>query len=197
MNASHSKVTDWGLSHVAVAADATILDVGCGGGRTLGKLAAMAPHGRVCGVDYSETSVAASRAHNARQIAAGRVFVSLAPVLQLPFSDRTFDLVTAVETHIWWPDLPGGLREIHRVLKPGGRLAVISEVYRGSAARTSRVAERYAQRSGMTLLDADTHRRLLTEADYADVQLFLEEQKGWICVTGRLSTSTSGPRASL
>src|SRR5215471_3055576 len=41
MNASHSKLTDWGLRHVTVEKRHTILDVGCGGGRTVSKLAAM------------------------------------------------------------------------------------------------------------------------------------------------------------
>jgi hypothetical protein len=41
MNSRHSKVTDWGLSHVAVGEHDTVLDVGCGGGRTVSKLAAI------------------------------------------------------------------------------------------------------------------------------------------------------------
>jgi len=61
MNISHSKVTDWGLSHICIAAADTILDVGCGGGRTLSKLAARATQGKVYGVDDSEESVAASK----------------------------------------------------------------------------------------------------------------------------------------
>jgi len=51
MNASHSNLTDWGLQHVSIANHYTILDVGCGGGRTVSKLAAMATQGKVYGVD--------------------------------------------------------------------------------------------------------------------------------------------------
>jgi 2-polyprenyl-3-methyl-5-hydroxy-6-metoxy-1,4-benzoquinol methylase len=40
MNSRHSKVTDWGLAHVSVEKHDTILDVGCGGGKTICKLAA-------------------------------------------------------------------------------------------------------------------------------------------------------------
>ena len=64
MNDRHSKLTDWGLEHVSIANDATILDIGCGGGRTIHKLANLATNGKVYGVDYSETSVAASRRTN-------------------------------------------------------------------------------------------------------------------------------------
>ena len=47
MNVSHSSLTDWGLAHVDIETDFTILDVGCGGGRTIEKLAALAPAGKV------------------------------------------------------------------------------------------------------------------------------------------------------
>ncbi len=197
MNRSHARVTDWGLTHVAIAPDDIVLDVGCGGGRTIARLAAMASRGHVFGIDYSEQSVAATKRRNAREITAGRVDVQLASVSQLPFGDATFDVVTAVETHIWWPNLPGDLREIRRVLKAGGRLAVISEVYKGAASAASRLAAVYAARTGMTLLDVDEHRRLLADAGFADVRVDTVAAKGWICAIGQRPTSTSGRPASL
>ena len=105
MNISHSGLTDWGLSHVRIEKQFTILDVGCGGGRTIRKLAALATEGMVCGVDYSKGSVAASRAKNARSIETGHVEIKQASVSQLPFAENRFDLVTAVETQYYWPDL--------------------------------------------------------------------------------------------
>ena len=65
---SHSKLTDWGLKHVSIESGYTILDVGCGGGRTVNKLAAIATQGKVYGVDYSDASVAATKKTNARWI---------------------------------------------------------------------------------------------------------------------------------
>ena len=121
MNASHFKVTDWGLGRVVVGKGDRILDVGCGGGRTVSKLAAIASDRKVYRVDYSEESVAASKRTNARGIDAGRVKIRQGSVSQLPFSDGMFDLVTGVETHFWWPDLRGDVLEVLRVLKPGAR----------------------------------------------------------------------------
>jgi ubiquinone/menaquinone biosynthesis C-methylase UbiE len=120
MNASHSKVTDWGLGHISVGQGDTILDVGCGGGRTVSKLAAIAVEGKVYGVDYSEESVAASKRTNARGVDAGRVEIRQGSVSQLPFPDGMFNLVTGVETHFWWPDLPGDMREVFRVSEAWG-----------------------------------------------------------------------------
>src|SRR5579863_6033809 len=130
MNSRHSKVTDWGLSHASIGEQDTILAVGCGGGRTMSKLARIATHGKVYGIDHSAESVAMAIRTNRQWIDMARVEVREASVSQLPFSGGAFDVVTAVETHFWWPDLPAGLREISRVLKPGGRLIIIAEVYK-------------------------------------------------------------------
>src|SRR5215472_5585011 len=132
MNSRHSNVTDWGLGHVSIEKHYTILDVGCGGGRTLSKLAESATQGKVYGIDYSEESVVGSKRTNARWIDMSRVEVRHGSVSQLPFRDGMFDLVTAVETHFWWPDLPADMREIFRVLKADGKLIVIAEVYKGA-----------------------------------------------------------------
>jgi ubiquinone/menaquinone biosynthesis C-methylase UbiE len=185
MNRQHSQSTDWGLSHVQVEPDYTILDVGCGGGRTISKLAAKATQGKVYGVDYSEESVAASRRKNAGSIGRDRVEVRQGSVSQLPFSDGMFNLVTAVETHFYWPDLPADLREILRVLKPGGALVIVAEVHKGANSAMSRLAEKYVDRTGMTLLTADEHRDLFVNADYRDVRVIENDAKGWICCIGR------------
>ena len=66
-------MTDWGLKQISIEKRFTILDVGCGGGRTIQKLAAIATEGMLYGVDYAKGSVAASRGKNALLIKAGRV----------------------------------------------------------------------------------------------------------------------------
>jgi ubiquinone/menaquinone biosynthesis C-methylase UbiE len=185
MNASHSKLTDWGLSHISIENERSILDVGCGGGRTISKLAAIATQGKVYGVDYSDESVAATKRTNAQWIDRGRVEVRHGSVSQLPFPDNAFDLVTAVETHFWWPNLPGDMREIFRVLKPGGTLILIAEIYKGANTTTAKLAEKYASQAGMTLLSVDEHRELFTNAAYLNVEVIEKRDKGWICGIGR------------
>ncbi|HEU5411834.1 MAG TPA: methyltransferase domain-containing protein, partial [Candidatus Acidoferrales bacterium] len=106
-----------------------------------------------------------------------------ASVSHLPFADGTFDVVTAVETHFWWPDLQNDVREVFRVVKPGGTVAIIAEIYRGAKTATAHIAEKYIPLSGMKLLTADEHRDLLQRAGFADVQIFTE--KSWICATGK------------
>jgi ubiquinone/menaquinone biosynthesis C-methylase UbiE len=185
MNASHSKLTDWGLTHVSIGTGYTILDIGCGGGRTVGKLAAVATQGKVYGVDYSDDSVEATKRTNARWIDVGRVEIRHASVSQLPFSGDTFDLVTAVETHFWWPSLTSDMREVFCVIKPGGTLVIVAEVYKGANTMVSKLSEKYAPRTGMTLLSPSEHRELLESSGFSDVQVFEEQTKEWISAMGR------------
>jgi SAM-dependent methyltransferase len=138
MNKRHSPLTDWGLSHLAIPSTGNLLDIGCGGGRTVQKLAAAAPAGKVFGIDHSSDSVAATSRLNADAMAWGQVEVRQGAVSELPWPDATFDLATAVETHFFWPNLPGDVREVLRVLRPGGQFILIAEVYRGSGKRRRR-----------------------------------------------------------
>lgn len=183
MNESHLRVTAWGLGHVTVEPGATALDVGCGGGRTIQTLAERAREGRVCGIDYSATSVTVARRTNAAAIAAGRVAIEQASVSRLPYPDRTFDLVTAVETHYYWPDPPSDVHEILRVLKPGGRLALIAETFRG---------QRFGAAVGVAMrllraryLTVQQHRDLLAAAGFTDIVVDTDPARGWICALGR------------
>jgi ubiquinone/menaquinone biosynthesis C-methylase UbiE len=188
MNRRHSKLTDWGLEHVSIASDATLLDIGCGGGWTIHKLAAVATKGKVYGVDYSETSVAVSRTTNQEWLMTGRVEFRHGSVSHLPFPDEMFALATAVETHFYWPDLPADMREVLRVLKPGGALVIIAEVYKGG--KYDRRVQRFAelmQSMGLSYvnLTVDDHRELFLRAGYTDVQVMEEYDKGWICGIGK------------
>ena len=183
MNLSHAAMTDWGLQQVLVPKDAVVLDVGCGGGRTLRRLAALAPEGWIVGLDYSESSVAVSRDTNAEGIANGRVQIQQGSVAALPFSDATFDVVTAVETHYYWPDLAANVREILRVLKPGGTFALIAETYRGGPLRLLYGIIMPLLRAAF-LTDAE-HRSLLSQAGFTEVATRHVSGKNWICAIGR------------
>ncbi|SPE23638.1 Methyltransferase type 11 [Candidatus Sulfotelmatomonas gaucii] len=184
MNKRHSGVTDWGLSHVAIPRDGAILDVGCGGGRTIAKLAAASGSGMVYGIDHSADSVGMASKLNTKLVNSGRVVIRQGSVSQLPYANDKFDLVTAVETHFFWPDLANDVREVLRVVAPGGMFVMIAEVYKGANAAMSKMVEKYAPKTGMTLLSPDEHRDLLEDADFDEVQVFTDESKGWICVLG-------------
>jgi SAM-dependent methyltransferase len=188
MGRRHSGLTEWGLAHVSVASRDTVLDVGCGGGKTVARLAAMATDGKTYGIDYSVTSVAASRRANRKAIASGRAAILLGSVSCLPFPTEMFDLVTAVETHYYWADLNGDAQEILRVLKHGGAFILIAEAYK--SVKCEEMVEKFEKLQGITeysLLSAGEHREMFTKAGYCDVRVFEEHDKGWICVAGNKS----------
>jgi ubiquinone/menaquinone biosynthesis C-methylase UbiE len=185
MNRRHSGLTEWGLAHISIRSTDTILDVGCGGGKTLARLASMATAGETYGVDYSVTSVSASKRANRKAIVSGRVRILLGSVSCLPFPEGTFDLVTAVETHYYWPDLNGDAREILRVLKLGGTFILIAEAYK--SLRYEQLVEKLEKLQGITkysLLSAGEHRDMFSTSGYSGVQVFEEHNQGWICVVG-------------
>ena len=187
MNAEHSKMTDWALAKLAVENGSTVLDVGCGGGRTVNKLAGMASTGKVFGVDFSEESVATSRRTNEKLIGLGRVEIVHGTVSALPFAEGFFDLVTAVETYYFWPDLVADMREISRVLKPGGQRAVIAEAYKGGRndAKFQQLLRAASHEHGMNYLSAEELDETLAKVGFEKIWVLKEEQKGWICAMGR------------
>ena len=139
-----------------------VLDVGCGHGRSLMELAARAPRGRVVGVDPSELMVEIAAQRNRPLIEAARVDVVLSGVESLPFPDDVFDKAQCVHVLYFWKDIEMSLREIARVLKPGGRLGLLfrtnadrkviasfpSEIYRFPALTDVAAA---LQRAGMNV----------------------------------------------
>ena len=186
MNRRHSAVTDWGLQHISIGSSDTILDVGCGGGRTVHKLAAIAREGKIFGIDHSEESVATASRTNKQWIEMGRVELRQASVSHLPFPDQMFDLATAVETHYYWPDLPADMREVLRVLKPGGALIIIAEAYKGG--KYDKLLQRLvevAKTMNYAHLSVHEHVQLFSNAGYTDVQVFEEYERGWISAIGR------------
>ncbi len=183
MNISHSRLTDWGLSHLCIAKQDTILDIGCGGGGTVHRLASIAALGKVYGIDFSDASVTVSRETNRQLVQMGRVEIRQSSVSCLPFSDGMFDLVTAVNTHNYWPDLLTDLQEILRVLKPGGKLIMIGSVYAGG--KRDERNRRYAALIEITSPSLHELRETLLRAGYCEVQMFEEYNRSWMCAIGR------------
>ncbi len=184
MNVGHSGLTLWGLSKVAFPEHANLLDIGCGGGRTLERLASLASLGKVVGIDYSEDSVAVARKRNQRLIAAGRVEVLHSSVSSMPFPDATFDCVSAVESYYFWPDMAADLAEVRRVMKPNGQLVIIAGMYLGS--KFDKRNKKLINVGNMRCFSVQEFEDTLQDAGYSNVAVTEEPRKGWLCVVAKL-----------
>ena len=171
------------MGHIEVTADAAALDIGCGGGKTVDRLAKMAADGWVVGLDYSEDSVVVSRRKNAKHIHDGRVEICHASVSEIPFEDNTFDLVTAVETFYFWPAPDTDLLEVRRVLKTGGELLIACTMYKGG--KYDARNRRFVDEIDMHYLSVGEFGDLLERSGFDENQVFVEYDKGSICAVAR------------
>ncbi len=103
----------------------TVLDVATGTGDLAIQTARSIPGARVTGVDLSPEMAAIGERKVARQGLAERVEIAVGDASALNFADRTFDAVTCAFGVRNFEDLEGGLREMCRVLRPGGRMAIL------------------------------------------------------------------------
>lgn len=103
------------MDDLGVLVGQAVLDIGCGNGAFLGP--AHAAGARVVGVDFSHGMASAARDATAAPVANG-------DAMALPFPDDTFDTVLALWMLYHVPSIVGAVRELRRVLRPGGRLVV-------------------------------------------------------------------------
>jgi len=118
------------LAALALTRGESVLDAGCGTGLLLEQEAlAVGPEGRVEGVDYSADMLAGARQRCADMPQVG---FHQGSVDSLPFDDASFDALSCTQCLLYVDELEQALAEFHRVLKPGGRIAVLETDWTGA-----------------------------------------------------------------
>ncbi len=182
MNKGHYQVTGWGLEHIKIKDNFTILDVGCGGGKTVFRLNEMVPKGRVYGIDYSEVAVKKSKKLNKKEIKNNKVQIDNGSVSNLPYNDNMFDLVTAVETYYFWPDKVNDLKEIYRTLKLKGKILLIFEML-----EKENEPDKWAEVEKLAKIKAPKESQIrenLLNAGFSNVKTYTKENISWLCAVG-------------
>lgn len=100
-----------------------IVDVGCGTGRLLRKILKRWLHARLIGVDPAEGMV-----KKARQMMPDATFI-VGPAESIPLPDASADLVFSTTSFHHWQDQQQGIREIRRVLRPGGQFILADVMF--------------------------------------------------------------------
>lgn len=183
MNESHAAVTEWALGFFQMQPDDDVLDIGCGGGATLARLAGRVPEGHLTGLDYSEVSVEATRRYNPVLIETDRLDVLQGSVEQMPFDDESFDRIVTVESFYFWPDPEANLCEVRRVLRTGGQFLLVADIYDTpdlSAEERANI-ERYELQNPTP----EEFQRLFQAAGFREIAIHTQPGTHWICVEGR------------
>ena len=136
MNEHHRELRTWGFSNISWRPGMEILDAGCGGGAAVKDMLKLSEGSIVKGIDYSETSIRLARELNSEEIEYERCLIEKADVVKLPYVDKAFDLVTAIETVYFWKDPVSAFREIRRVIRQGGQFVVLMEACEPAAEET-------------------------------------------------------------
>jgi ubiquinone/menaquinone biosynthesis C-methylase UbiE len=102
-----------------------VLDIGSGPGLMAAELAAaVGPDGRVDGIDVSESMLAIAN-EQPRENTAAPVTFTAGEALSIPFADEIFDAVVSTQVYEYVSDIPAALAQARRVLRPGGRIAIL------------------------------------------------------------------------
>ena len=180
----HKKLVQWMFDFVDIQTSDNVLDVGCGGGMTLRMITHSASKGFTVGIDYSQTMVKQSAKRNKSGIGEGKVAILSGNVLALPFMDASFDKVCGVETFYFWPNPLNGLKEIKRVLKPGGTISLVMDISKEVA--DDAVTEDIGSRLGFQVYSGEELKSMLLKAGFTDVrhEALPDRGKGWLCAIG-------------
>ncbi len=148
----------------------TVADLGCGPGVMLSEVLLSRPAWLGYGVDISPAAVNYAQRLAAQKGVAARADIREGDVARLPFADESMDVVVASEVLEHVPDLSGSLREIARVLRPGGRAAITLPVETHVATHIhsmSTLEDAIAQldAAGLAVVRSDVHRDLLRYGD--------------------------------
>lgn len=138
-----------------------VLEVGFGGGGLLRSLL-LGTKGEVFGADLSKTLIARARERFARDVRRGRLHLLHASAEDLPLPPATVTRAVSVNSLYFWPDPAAALAELARVMKPGGRLAIVFEP-------ASELRKWPGHRFGFRLFEAAEVKALMEAAGFAGV----------------------------
>jgi SAM-dependent methyltransferase len=127
MEQDHLPITLPVLEKMRLAATDTVLDVGCGSGWLSRRLAKRVPEGRVVGMDVSDEMIRLARRMS---LDCENILYATGEVGEIPWDANFFNHAISVESAYYWPEPAAGIKEIFRVLRPGGATRILINYYR-------------------------------------------------------------------
>lgn len=124
MMKQHLPENVWTIETLELQPTDSVLEVGFGPGLAIREAARLVERGRVSGIDFSAAMVSMAKRLNADAVRKGRVELRRSDAHSLPYADAAFDKAYSIHSIYFWQSPLEGLREIHRVLKSGGVVAM-------------------------------------------------------------------------
>lgn len=152
-----------------------ILDIGCGGGKFLKYLSRKGINYKLWGLDHSPEMINLSSKLNQEEINNGKLRLELGSVTKIGIVDNSVDLVTALETVQFWPNIDIAFSEIFRVLDRNGKLIIINKFPKKGTKwwKTANLKS-----------EADYTSKLVA-AGFKDISIDLNFRSNWIVVKGK------------
>lgn len=169
MDSHHTPISLWAFDNLEINVHDLTLDIGCGSGLNVKRTYEKSYNAKSIGVDYSEISVKKSKETNNELIKKGFVEILKANVLDMPFEDNMFDVITAFETVYFWPDIIDAFKEVKRILKYGGKFSIILECNGHYSSHLDALVEK----ENCKFYNDEELRKLLFEAGFSSLEVII------------------------
>jgi ubiquinone/menaquinone biosynthesis C-methylase UbiE len=179
-NRRNAALNDVTLQSLDLRSDDRVLDVGCGGGYLIGRIAQKVNIGWIAGVDRSQSMTDFCSRRLRRWIQDGRVEIRCCPAEALPYPDGCFSKVCTVNTIFYIEDLEKALSELRRVLDEGGTLAVCFTDWEWMASKPFAA-------HGLRLYEAEEVEQLMESSGFHDMRMIRgrDRWREFVCVSGK------------
>jgi SAM-dependent methyltransferase len=166
MRRGNAPLNLWIIELMELKPGSRVLEVGFGPGIALAELVHRTPKGFVAGIDTSASMANQARRRHRKAIASGHLQIHCGDASSLPFEGQTFDWVLGTHVLYFWADPVATVLELHRVLRPGGSLALGFQ----ERAHMPETAVDGLSAAGATLVDAGEVEELTRKAGFAGVR---------------------------
>ena len=160
---------DWTIKMLNVEPEDHILEIGFGSGVAIQKMSLITKCGFIAGIDRSEVMLNQASNRNRQTIERGLVELKHGKVAHLPYGDKTFDKAMSSNSHFFWINPVESLKEVRRVLKPGGLIVLTWQ-------------PRWAKTEAMLMESAQNTTAQLKAAGFIDIRLKFKAMKPVNCI---------------
>ena len=162
MGFAHRSLYKAVAAQLALTEEDDFIEIGYGSGMFIKKHAS---HVRMAaGVDISEDMVSMARRFNRQMVEQGRADLRLGDAGNLEWPDGSFSVAGTIESFFFWPEPVACLKEVHRVLRPNGRLVIGITANKDDKRDFSKLAKE----KGFTLYSCDDILQMTKEAGFRE-----------------------------